>query len=86
MGGGGGLRLGISSAQLYIMFIEDVIDTKRLLQCLQYHLLTLIVCKGMAVVPPTKGHLVTRSFVLYREVSFIWRLKCTGSYNRNWDG
>ena len=49
-GGGGGLRLGISSAQLYIMFIEDVIDTKRLLQYLQYHLLTLIVCKGMYII------------------------------------
>ena len=28
--------------------------------------------------PPSKGHVGTRSFVLYREVSFIWRLKCTG--------
>ena len=27
----------------------------------------------------------TRSFVLYREVSFIWRLKCTGIANRNWN-
>ena len=25
-----------------------------------------------------KGHVGTRSFVLYREVSFIRRLKCTG--------
>ena len=28
--------------------------------------------------PPNKGHVGIRSFVLYREVSFIWRLKCTG--------
>ena len=28
--------------------------------------------------PPNKGHVWTRSFVLYREVSFILRLKCTG--------
>ena len=28
--------------------------------------------------PPNKGHVETRSFVLYREVSFIRRLKCTG--------
>ena len=28
--------------------------------------------------PPNKGHIGTRSFVLYREVSFILRLKCTG--------
>ena len=28
--------------------------------------------------PPNKGHVQTRSFVLNREVSFIWRLKCTG--------
>ena len=27
---------------------------------------------------PNKGHIGTRSFVLYREVSFIRRLKCTG--------
>ena len=30
------------------------------------------------VEPLNKGHVGTRSFVLYREVSFIWRLKCTG--------
>ena len=30
------------------------------------------------VKPPNKGHIGTRSFVLYREVSFIRRLKCTG--------
>ena len=30
------------------------------------------------VEPPNKGHIGTRSFVLYREVSFIPRLKCTG--------
>ena len=28
--------------------------------------------------PPNRGHVGTRSFVLYREVSFIQRLKCTG--------
>ena len=28
--------------------------------------------------PLKKGHVGTRSFVLYREVSLIWRLKCTG--------
>ena len=28
--------------------------------------------------PPNKGHVGTRRFVLYREVSFIRRLKCTG--------
>ena len=28
--------------------------------------------------PLNKGHVGTRSFVLYREISFIWRLKCTG--------
>ena len=28
--------------------------------------------------PLNKGHVGTRSFVLYREVSFIRRLKCTG--------
>ena len=27
---------------------------------------------------PNKGYVETRSFVLYREVSFIRRLKCTG--------
>ena len=27
--------------------------------------------------PLSKGHIGTRSFVLYREVSFIRRLKCT---------
>ena len=27
--------------------------------------------------PLNKGHVGTRSFVLYREVSFIQRLKCT---------
>ena len=30
------------------------------------------------VEPPNKGHVGTRSFVFYREVSFILRLKCTG--------
>ena len=30
------------------------------------------------VEPPNTGHVGTRSFVLYREVSFIRRLKCTG--------
>ena len=30
------------------------------------------------VKPPNKGHVGTGSFVLYREVSFIWRSKCTG--------
>ena len=30
------------------------------------------------VEPPNKGHVGTRSFVLYREVSFIRMLKCTG--------
>ena len=30
------------------------------------------------VEPPNKGHIGIRSFVLYREVSFIRRLKCTG--------
>ena len=30
------------------------------------------------VEPPNKGHVGTRNFVLYREVSFIPRLKCTG--------
>ena len=30
------------------------------------------------VEPPNKAHIGTRSFVLYREVSFIQRLKCTG--------
>ena len=30
------------------------------------------------VEPLNKGHVGTRSFVLYREVSFIRRLKCTG--------
>ena len=30
------------------------------------------------VEPPNKGHIGTRSFVLYIKVSFIWRLKCTG--------
>ena len=31
-----------------------------------------------SVEPPNKGHVGTRSFGLYREVSFIRRLKCTG--------
>ena len=31
------------------------------------------------VEPLNKGHIGTRSFVLYREVSFIQRLKCTGT-------
>ena len=30
------------------------------------------------VEPLNKGHIGTRSFVLYKEVSFIQRLKCTG--------
>ena len=30
------------------------------------------------VEPPNKGHVGTGSFVLYREVSYIRRLKCTG--------
>ena len=30
------------------------------------------------VEPPNKGHVGTRSFILYREVSYIRRLKCTG--------
>ena len=30
------------------------------------------------VEPPNKGHVGTRGFVLYREVFFIRRLKCTG--------
>ena len=30
------------------------------------------------VEPPNKGHIGTKSFVLYRGVSFIRRLKCTG--------
>ena len=30
------------------------------------------------VEPLNKGHVGTRSFVIYREVSFIRRLKCTG--------
>ena len=30
------------------------------------------------VEPPNKGHVGIRSFVLYREVSVIRRLKCTG--------
>ena len=30
------------------------------------------------VEPPNKGHVGTKSFVLYREVSFNQRLKCTG--------
>ena len=30
------------------------------------------------VEPPNKGHVGTRSFVLYRQVSFIRRLQCTG--------
>ena len=30
------------------------------------------------VEPLNKGHVGTRMFVLYRGVSFIWRLKCTG--------
>ena len=33
---------------------------------------------GITVEPPNKGHIGTRSFVPYREVSFIRRLKCTG--------
>ena len=28
--------------------------------------------------PPNKGHVGTKSYVLYRKVSFIRRLKCTG--------
>ena len=42
---------------------------KRMLQC---------IAEGYTVEPPNKGHVGTRSFVLYREVSFIRRLKCTG--------
>ena len=41
-------------------------------------------CPSCTVEPPNKGHIGTRSSVLYREVSFIRRLKCTG-INRNWD-
>ena len=32
------------------------------------------------VEPLNKGHFGTRNFILYREVSFIWRLECTGIY------
>ena len=35
-------------------------------------------CPSCTVEPPNKGHVGTRSFVLYREVSFIRRLKCIG--------
>ena len=35
-------------------------------------------CPSCTVEPLNKGHIGTRSFVLYREVSFIRRLKCTG--------
>ena len=35
-------------------------------------------CCHYTVEPPNKVHVGTRSFVLYREVSFIRRLKCTG--------
>ena len=34
--------------------------------------------KSSTMEPSNKGHVETRSFVLYREVSFIRRLKCTG--------
>ena len=34
-------------------------------------------CPSYTVEPLNKGHIGTRSFVLYREVSFIRRLKCT---------
>ena len=34
-------------------------------------------CSIYTVEPPNKGHIGTRSFVLYREVSVIRRLKCT---------
>ena len=33
---------------------------------------------SLSTEPLNKGHVGTRSFVLYREVSFIRRLKCTG--------
>ena len=32
---------------------------------------------AITVEPPNKGHIGTRGFVFYREVSFIWRLKYT---------
>ena len=35
-------------------------------------------CPSCTVEPPNKGHIGTKSFVLYREVCFIRRLKCTG--------
>ena len=31
-----------------------------------------------AMEPPNKGHVGTRSFGHYREIPFIWRLKCNG--------
>ena len=49
--------------------------------CFIYKLSLCFIQQGVGVAtvePPNKGHVGTRSFVLYREVSFIRRLKCTG--------
>ena len=40
--------------------------------------LSFIIKYVVTVEPPNKGHVGTRSFVLYREVSFFGGLKCTG--------
>ena len=37
-----------------------------------------VLCKLHTVEPLNKGHIGTRSFVIYTEVSFICRLKYTG--------
>ena len=36
------------------------------------------ICSVNKVKPLNIGHAGTKSFVLYREMFFIWRLKCTG--------
>ena len=45
---------------------------------LTFLLLTLTCTYMYTVEPLNKGHVGTRNFVLYREVSFIRRLKCNG--------
>ena len=57
-------------------------DSYCLLDCKLY-VLTLVFASVSpphynTVEPLNKGHIGTRSFVLYREVSFIRRVKCTG--------
>ena len=40
-------------------------------------------CLSSTLEPLNRGHVGTKSFVLYKELFFIWRLKCTGIVTSN---